>query len=123
MGQCYTVEARLKFQDNDPASFCKVMNDEFTARNGRSARFDLTKGNTDDPFGCFKILTSANANQTKDGIWFADFDGSYGWEDVLIQIFQAAAKELKDGSKIMIYPDSGSTEISVIGKKVVTIYK
>lgn len=122
MGQTYSVEARLKFKNNDPASFCKVIQDEIAARNGKTANFGLTRGNVNDPFGCFKILTTENAGQTEDGLWYADFDGSYGWESVLIQVFRAAAGELADGSRITIYTDDDSVEISVVGKRVITKY-
>ena len=123
MGQTYSVEARLKFKNDDPASFCKVIQDEIAARNGKTANFGLTRGNVDEPFGCFKILTTANAGQTEDGLWYADFDGSYGWESVLIQVFRAAARELADGSRILICPDNGCTEIAVKNGKVRTSYQ
>lgn len=122
MGQTYSVEARLTFKNDDPASFCKIISDEIAVRNGKTANFDLTRGNIDDPFGCFKILTSANACQTKDGLRYADFDGSYGWESVLTQVLRAAARELADGSRILICPDDGCTEIAVKKGKVVTSY-
>lgn len=35
MGQCYSVEARFKFKNNDPSSFCQVIKDEIADKNGK----------------------------------------------------------------------------------------
>ena len=122
MGQCYSVEAHFKFKNNNPSSFCQIIKDEIADRNGKSAIFDLDRGDLNDPFGCFKIMTAKDAVQSTDGTWYADFSGSYGWESVMIEIFQHAAEELDDGSVITIYPDYDSTEIAVKNGKVVTSY-
>lgn len=122
MGQCYSVEAKLNFKNNDPSGFCKIIKDEIVDRHGKSAIFDLDRGDLNDPFGCFKILTAKDAAKSRDGTWYADFSGSYGWESVMTEIFHEAAKELVDGSVITIYPDYDATEISVRNGKVVTSY-
>ena len=121
MGQCYTVETNLKFKNNDPSEFCAIIREEVANRNGKSAFFSPELGAMDTPFECFKILTSRNAHEWEDGVYSADFDGSYGWELVMIEVFKASAKGLANGSVITIYPDSGKDTIRVKkGEVVVT---
>ena len=113
MGQCYTVEAKLYFKNNDPSLFCKKVKDEIYKRNGVSANFDLLRGDLNDPFGCFKILTAKNAEKNGD-VWYADFSGSYGWENVIYDIFSEATEGLFAGSQINIDPwESDSLVIKV----------
>lgn len=123
MGQTYSVEAKFIFRNK--VSFCNVFKAEVNTRNGITAEFDLTRGSMDDPFGCFKILTSSyadigydeNGNLCPD-IWCSDFDGSYGWESVMYEIFSAVLKECKDGSYVRIWPDEGETNILVENGKI-----
>ena len=122
MGQCYTVEARLNFKNNDPSAFCTCIANEITARNGVSAIFDLSRGKLDDPFGCFKILTAVNADQDPNGIYYADFSASYGWESVMFEIFKEAILTLDDDSFIHIFPDSGSYYLSIQNGKYIVLY-
>lgn len=117
MGQCYTVEAKLNFKNGDPAEFCKICKDEISAI--KNAVFDLTRGDLDEPFGCFKILTAKDAWEDDRGVWLADFSGSYGWEWVMFKVFKAAAEALEEGSFIYIYPDDGVTIIRVRNGNVV----
>lgn len=117
MGQCYTVEARLRFKNNDPSRFCEIVQNEVAALDGK-AIFDLSRGDLNDPFGCFKILTSEKAGVDIDGYWYADFSGSYGWEWVMNRVFRSAAEALADGSFIKIYPDEGVDTIWVRDGKV-----
>lgn len=102
MGQCYTVEAKLYFKDDDPTLFCKNVKEEILKRNGTSAKFDLSRGDLDDPFGCFSVLTR-DAEKDED-LWYADFSASYGWGNVIYDIFQKAAEGLAAGSRIDIFP-------------------
>ena len=118
MGQCYTVEAEFHFKNNDPTSFARRFKEEILKRNGKGARFDLSRGDLNDPFDCFKILTSKNADKFEN-VWYADFNASYGWEKVLEEVFMAISKELDNGSWIDIYPDFGRTEIRVENGEVI----
>lgn len=121
MGQCYTVEANFKFKDNDPASFCQIIQREIAARNNVSAVFDLDRGNLNDPFDCFKILTSKDACKYTNDIWCADFDASYGWHGVMHDVFKSAFRVLDEGSWLTIYPDNGHETISVkFGETIVS---
>ena len=123
MGQTYTVEAKLKFKDKE--NFCNTIKSEIEKRDGKSANFNLEKKNLnlDDPFDCFRALTTVNDSGTYGDVWYAYFSGSYGWESVMVEIFQKAAKYLKDGSVITIYPDSGFDKIAVSNGNVLTSYE
>ena len=120
MGQSYLVEARFIFKNNDPSSFCKVFKKEVMDRDGVSADFNLKSEITDDPFDCFNILTGGEAytgydtdGNARPDIWCSAFDGSYGWEIVMYEIFSELLKQCENGSRVRIWPDSGETEISV----------
>ena len=41
------------------------------------------------------------------------FDASYGWEEVIYDFFKYLSPCLEDGSKMMVYPDSGCTKLVV----------
>ena len=120
MGQCYTVIAKFNFKD--AKEFCGIIAKEITRMQGYAV-FDLARGKLNDPFGCFKILTSKDAFIDDDGTWCADFDGSYGWETVMDDIFEASATALKDGSYIHIYPDDGVDKIEVVNGQVNVCYE
>ncbi len=128
MGACYTVIIKPKFKDNDPKSFCDVIKEKTTEwkisgerHPKRSLWADPSKGklaaeifNLDDPLECFKLLTAEDVYEDeKEGSWSADFDASYGWESVLMDIFAAAAEVLDEGSEIYIEPDNYWTKIYV----------
>lgn len=120
MGQCYLVEAKFIFKNDDPASFCKVFKDTVERMNGVTANFNLSYGDMDTPYGCFNILTGGQAylgldiqgNEHPD-IWRSVFDASYGWEWVMYDVFSAILKECENGSKVKIWPDFGETTITV----------
>ena len=122
MGQTYTVEARMRFKDEDPALFCKIAAERIRNTNGIAAKFDLSRGSLDDPFGIFKIMTSKSAEIDQDGIWYADFSGSYGWEPVMLEVFMDAFEGLSDDAEIKIYPDDGLHILHRVDGKVVDDY-
>ena len=121
MGQTYSVTAKLKFKNNDPSLFCDAIKEEIEKRNGKSAVFSLNGCDLDDPFGCFEAVTSKYSGKLPDGTWYSDFSGSYGWGQVMIDVFQEAAKSLANGSFITIEPwESDGTKITVDGGSVKT---
>ena len=100
MGQCYTVVAELKFGNNDPAAFCDMMKKEAAKRKYlQGEKYDL-----DNPFDCFKMITTNNAYTMGDK-WEADFDASYSWSGVLEEVFSSVMELLEDGSYVYVEPD------------------
>lgn len=51
-----------------------------------------------------------------------DFDASYGWERVLMEMFSVLAPFLEDNSRLLIYPDSDYDELIVKDGKSVQIH-
>ena len=105
MGACYTVEAKLLHKNNDPKPFCDAVRRMVKEMNLMSNDVPVEEAyNLDDPFECFKMLTTKDA-YIQDGTYIADFDQRYLWETVLWSVFYEAVKVLDDGSEVFISPD------------------
>ena len=113
MGQCYRVDAKFKFKNNDSTSFCEAVRKEAKERFASYNAEDY-----DTPYKCFQIITSKDSYESDDGVWHADFDASYSWMFVMCDIFEATLSLLADGSWVKIYPDNGKTTYRVKGGKV-----
>lgn len=102
MGQTYTVELNLNIK-SEP-ELVKRSNDYFKAIEVADKE-DFINLNTAD-----EVLRSVFPNLDAWGgaRYSADFDASYGWENVMYQWFKAVAPALKEGSSIEVWPDSGS---------------
>lgn len=106
MGACYTVQAKLVHKNNDPKPFCDAVHKMANDLNLKSKGHPVEEVfNLDDPFECFKMLTTKDAYIQDDGTYSADFDAMYLWESVLHDVFYEAAKVLDNGSEIFISPD------------------
>ena len=92
MGQCYSVEGKFIFKNNDPSRFCETIREEIAKRNGKTAYFDdeIEKLDLTKPFDCFRAVTSVDNSEEQDGVMLADFSASYGWYIVMRQIFNKA---------------------------------
>ena len=122
MGQCYSVEIKARFRDEDGAKkalqakldrheeehVCYNL-DHFTGELG------LSIDNLHDLMGIFfggwngKLETCPDDKEWE----FADFDASYGWEGLMMDAFEVIAPYLADGSELKIYPDSGCDHVTV----------
>ena len=115
MGQCYSVDLRVRFRDEDGAKkalqakldrheedrVCYNL-DHFTGELG------LSTDNLHDLMGIFFGGWKGKLEPSTTDDWqYADFDASYGWEGVMMDAFEEIAPYLADGSVIKIYPDSG----------------
>lgn len=116
MGQCYSVEIKARFTDEESAKKALQAKldrheedhvnynlDHFTGELG------LSIDNLHDLMGIFfggwkGRLETAPADKTWE---FADFDASYGWESLMMDAFEVIAPYMADDSEIMIWPDSG----------------
>ena len=118
MGQCYSVEIKARFMDEDGAKKAlqaKLDRHEEDHVNYNLDHFTGELGLSTDSlhdlmgifFGGWKgKLETAPAPGYRDWL-FADFDASYGWESLMMDAFEVIAPYLADGSVIKIYPDSG----------------
>lgn len=120
MGMCYSVILTPKFKDNDPTQFCSILRRkaiEWQLNGSRQPERDLYTEpghgqpvaeiyNMDDPLECFKVFTAEDVfEDSTEGKWIADFDASYGWDDVLQDVFEEAVTALEEGAEIKIMPD------------------
>ena len=51
-----------------------------------------------------------------------DFDASYGWESVMMNMFEVITPYVKDGSELLIYPDSDYDKLVVKNGKCVQLH-
>lgn len=103
MGQSYSVEANLRFKNDEPSGFCNAIVSSVNPSADKLAKYD-----TSDPLSCFRLVTTDKAIIDGAGIYQADFDGSYGWETVLVDAFRKASPYLKNGSWIEVYVWEGN---------------
>jgi len=92
MGQVYSVQAKLQFRNSNPDLFCKIMENKLDQKPGTLMN---------DPEECFCRLTTNHADCVGP-IWTADFCGSYGWEQTMVNAAYASARGLADDSYIEI---------------------
>ena len=129
MGQCYSIQIKARFRDEDGAKkalqakldrheedFVNYNLDHFTGELGLST--DSLHDLMGIFFGGWKgKLETAPAPGYRDWL-FADFDASYGWESLMMDAFEEIAPYLADGSVIEIWPDSGCDHGTVRNGKV-----
>lgn len=128
MGACYSVYLKVDLIDEEGA--IKALNEHMI---NDGADYSLEEyaniGATPDTFdGLMKILL-AEAQRKVDiyqngrfKVYENDFDASYGWEGVMMEWFEILAPFLKDGSKMLIYPDSDYDELVIKNGKCVQIH-
>lgn len=110
MGQTYSVYADIRFKDDyQKISFCESVKAKIRVEN---ATFDLTRGDLNDPYGCFKVMTR-NAEINDDGTWSAFFDASYGWVRVMYDVFRESLNCASDESTVIISTDNEKIIITV----------
>lgn len=103
---CFTVEARLKFKDEE--KFCNLVH-----RMAMSYRlYGVGSKEFDTPFKCFDFICFGLAEQKGD-CWTGEFEAMALYEQVLIDTFYVAAEALDVGSEIYIAPDDTCFSITV----------
>ena len=122
MGMTYSVEASIKFKNNDPSAFCNCIKEYISETNGKSALYQLDNIDLDKPFDCFKAATVPDAYADGD-TWYADFDASYGWESVMYDIFEAALEFTENGSSVTIWPDDAMSVITNVNGEVIRTFQ
>ena len=111
MGQMYSVYIRMKFCDGTGEKFCKSIREDINRyQSDGYARFNLDGLNLLKPLDCFLAVTCNEHYGTiydndDNQIWYSDFDGTYGWESVMCEIFEKAARFLDNGGYIDISVD------------------
>ncbi len=111
MGQCYDVNLRVRFKDENGA--VKAIQDRLTGMGENLEELSTETGLDYNNIG--DLLRHYYSNWGNGHKWVAttdpdvlcgQFNASYSWESTMIEVFQLIAPFLEDGSEIKIYPDS-----------------
>lgn len=110
MGQTYDVYLKLNIDSEDGIK--KVLQKYIDDNQAHKAIFDVIDrdlNNFDDLIQVF--ITNRGYEKKGEYEYQSGFDASYGWESILYEFFEIMTPYLKDGSYILVYPDSGHTKI------------
>ncbi len=111
MGQTYSVQAKLMFDNEErDCDFAIAASRMLSDRLKRSVI-------AMDAWSAFRLLTGGDQIE-REAIWFADFDGTYSWENLMYDAFKEALPYCKDGSYVRVWPDSGRWELRKENGKV-----
>jgi hypothetical protein len=115
MGQCYSIEIKARFRDEDGAK--KALQAKLDRHEEEHVAYNLphfteelgmSTDNLHDLMGIFFGGWKGKLEPSTTDDWeYADFDASYGWESLMMDAFETIAPYLADGSEIKIWPDSG----------------
>lgn len=131
MGACYTAELHIGFESKADEMMALNKLQEFV--HSERANFSLDKWKedgvgTDSLEDIFKILLASQQGfftAETDGQWCDyenGFDASYGWEGVLIDMFELITPYLKNGSKFYLDCDNDYDEFIVDNGECVQLH-
>ena len=130
MGACYSVRLKVKVQDEPGA--IKALNDHMT--NNTRADYSLEEyaeqGITTETFDdLMRIFLAGWKGQEvfinpekRFTIYENDFDASYGWEVVLMDMFEVLTPFVKNGSELFMYVDNDYDRLVVKRGKCVQVH-
>lgn len=114
MGACYSVDMKIRLKDEGAAN--DVLRKHIHEDTGTNYNLDAfaREGITLDSFDNLMRIFLAGWKKTpfekteKDGwvIYSNDFDASYGWNTVMLTMFELIKPHLEDGSQIIISQDN-----------------
>lgn len=112
MGQCYTVYLKVKFKDEKGAK--NAIHTRLREQDVNIGELGASEGlDLDTMDGLLRHYYSDWERghkwtpTTDPDVLCGDFNASYSWESVMMEVFELMAPFLQDGSEIKIYPDSG----------------
>lgn len=137
MGACYSVCLKYKMKDDITSKTkAKEILQEFV--HSERANFGLSEMQqigveTDTVEDLIRICLAGWSEinydhseiRDEDGKWFEatnDFDAAYGWEGVMIDMFNLIAPYLVDGSNLFIDIDNDYDEINVVNGKCIQLH-
>lgn len=130
MGACYSVELKVKVTDTQAA--VKALNEHIS--NDKRTNYSLEKyaeqGITTETFDDLMRIFLAGWKRQEvkienyDGFttYSNDFNASYGWESVMMEMFETLTPFLENESKLLIYPDFIYDELIVENGECVQIH-
>lgn len=129
MGACYSAALTLFFKDDDAEREATKTLKEFVL--SERANFSLEKydkSTLDNVDGLIRICLAGRGNaycfedSDEKREYSNDFDASYGWEGVLIDMFELLTPYLKDGAELDIDIDNDYDTLRVLNGKCVQIH-
>ena len=123
MGQWYDVTVKMKVKD--AGGLIKRSVDVFRTECPEWYGEVKYKMLCDTVYGCVAFALAANQNTFtavhRNGVttYKSSFKATYSWESLLEDWFGSIAPYLKDGSSMLVYPDSGHYEYVVEDGKAV----
>lgn len=136
MGQYYYIKLKLKFRDEekDELRTIKAMQKYIKEYDSKGVIFNLDEwkkeGNKlyslEDILRVFFAGWNCWDFEMKQGRkWLKvrnGFDASYGWESIMLDIFDVISSFLENGSEIWIYSDNDYNHLVVKNGKCVTVH-
>ena len=138
MGACYSIKLKLAFRDNekDLPKAVEEMRKYIEIHDGKGVDFNLEKwknlGVTLDTFeNLLRIYFGGwdrdywDMNIKRGRKWLRvlnDFDASYGWESIMLEIFDILTPFLADKSEMFIYPDEDYDHLIIRDGKCVMVH-
>lgn len=130
MGACYSVTVKVSLtnlKDAEERLQKKILQDTKTDYNIEKYAADrIGIDKFDDLMRIFlagRKKSSFMINHKNGWTYYInDFDASYGWESVLMDMFRVLVPDLMDGSEILIYPDEDYDHLKVKGGKCITVH-
>lgn len=131
MGQCYSIELRVRFTDERAATAAmqqKMERAKDERINYNLPQFTERGVDLDDAFGLLRVVFAdwprndyTRHEPDADGITIItnNFDASYGWHQVMSDFFELLAPYLADGSSLDIWPDSGHDYMTISNHKFI----
>lgn len=128
MGQTYSVILKMKVTDEAGAVKAlqqKIADGEKDRTNFNVDHFRQIGIDTDTLEGLVRLFIGGwegKVDTSRKGRFVrydSGFDSCYGWEGVMMEMFDVLAPFLADNSYITIYPDSGVDHAKAVGGKAV----
>lgn len=108
MGQCYSVSAKFKY--NEAEQFRQQLIKSMQSQNCNWHIDDWEFISIEELLRSFLYEMRISVKQLKNGSFefsvLSDFNQSYSWESLMIEIFEELTPVLRNGSYLTIYPDS-----------------
>ena len=111
MGQTYSVTYHLK--PKDEKEVIRLLNEFIKEQEWKDDVYD-----SNSLEGVMKYLITEDGFVHEGDEYRSCFDGTYGYETVLLDIFSVLEGALEDGSYCEIYPDSGFHYGEMVNGKV-----
>lgn len=131
MGACYSVTLHVCVIDERGAILALQKHIEKDKRTNYALDEYAKEGITTETFDdLMRIFLAGWRNQELDIIINSDgtatysneFNASYGWESVMIEMFEELVPYIREDAKLIIYPDSGWSETTIHNGEAKTEY-